>query len=242
MSRAANLTRKGSACAWLLLVAGVSTFLIHSGRAQPIVAEPETTCPNVYISPFQAFVKPSEPTCSAADNEIPHPEQFLSFEEWKSLRLAETPSPEPTPVHQEEFLSPIAPEANPIAETLRVPLTDRFNYASSDCSARIHSSNKASKSPHFILSHKRDKYMLSPCSTRDKFVVVELCEDVQVDTIQLANFEFFSGVFKDIRVSLAKTYDDPAERWVVAGTYRAKNTRNVQVGLAVSPYLACCTH
>ena len=47
------------------------------------------------------------------------------------------------------------------------------------------------------------------------------------DTIQLANFEFFSGVFKDISVSVAQTF--PVEKWKHIGTYRAKNVRSVQV-------------
>jgi hypothetical protein len=116
----------------------------------------------------------------------------------------------------------------------RVPLTDRFNYASLDCSARVHTAHRSAKSPSSILSSKKDKYMLSPCgSSKDstQFVVVELCEDIRIDTVQLANFEFFSGVFKDFTVSVAKTYTTDAEGWTVAGTYNAKNVRGVQVRL-----------
>lgn len=112
-----------------------------------------------------------------------------------------------------------------ISPHFRVPLTDRFNYASLDCSARVHTSHRSAKSPASILSSKRDRYMLSPCKD-EKFVVVELCEDIRIDTVQLANFEFFSGVFKDFTVSVAKTY---TEGWTVAGTYKAKNVRGVQV-------------
>ncbi|KAF5319981.1 hypothetical protein D9611_011046 [Ephemerocybe angulata] len=109
----------------------------------------------------------------------------------------------------------------------RVPITDRFNYASLDCSARVHTAHKGAKSSSSILSSKKDRYMLSPCNTRNvqQFVVVELCEDIRIDTVQLANFEFFSGVFKDFAVSVAKTYNGP---WQDAGTYRAKNIRGVQ--------------
>ncbi|KAH7905024.1 SUN domain-containing protein, partial [Hygrophoropsis aurantiaca] len=83
--------------------------------------------------------------------------------------------------------------------------------------------------------------MLSPCTSNSRskakskkgeeerqFVVVELCEDIRIDTVQLANFEFFSGVFKDFSVSVAKTYTSTDEGWVLAGTYRAKNVRGVQ--------------
>ncbi|THH09836.1 hypothetical protein EW145_g1726, partial [Phellinidium pouzarii] len=61
-----------------------------------------------------------------------------------------------------------------------------------------------------------------------QFVVVELCEDVRIDTVQLANFEFFSGVFKDFSVSVARTYSMDKEDWTPAGTYRAKNIRGIQ--------------
>jgi len=119
-----------------------------------------------------------------------------------------------------------------VSPHFRVPLTDRFNYASLDCSARVHTSHRSAKSPAAILSSKRDRYMLSPCvssKSETHFVVVELCEDIRIDTVQLANFEFFSGVFKDFTVSVAKTYTTDTAGWIVAGAYRAKNVRGVQV-------------
>jgi hypothetical protein len=62
-----------------------------------------------------------------------------------------------------------------------------------------------------------------------QFVIVELCEDIRIDTVQLANFEFFSGVFKDIRVSVAHTYTTDGQGWVTVGEYTAKNIRGIQV-------------
>ncbi|KAF8955257.1 UNC-like C-terminal-domain-containing protein [Flammula alnicola] len=113
---------------------------------------------------------------------------------------------------------------------LKVPTTDRFNYASLDCSARVHTSHRSAKSPSSILTSKRDRYMLSPCDTpkEQQFVVVELCDDIRIDTVQLANFEFFSGVFKDFTVSVAKRYPTDPDGWTVVRSYRAKNIRGVQ--------------
>lgn len=78
--------------------------------------------------------------------------------------------------------------------------------------------------------------MLSPCATKtangkeeSHFVIVELCEDIRIDTVQLANFEFFSGAFKDFTVSVAKTYTPDVPEWTTAGTYQARNIRGVQV-------------
>jgi len=124
----------------------------------------------------------------------------------------------------------------PVLPHFRVPLTDRFNYASMECSARIHKAHKSAKSASSILSSKKDRYMLSPCAAKtadgkeeNHFVVVELCEDIRIDTVQLANFEFFSGVFKDFTVSVAKTYTPDVPEWTTVGTYMGRNVRGVQV-------------
>lgn len=190
--------------------------------------------------------------------ELVEDEVLLSFEEWKEKQAASQASAKAkgkekdplnranlhlassresalpvvekvastTPIELE--LSPDSDNGENLSPHFQVPLTDRFNYASMDCSARVHLAHRSAKSPASILSSKRDRYMLSPCSSPkgNQFVVVELCEDIRIDTVQLANFEFFSGVFKDFSVSVAKTYK---EDWVDAGTYRAKNVRGVQV-------------
>ena len=130
--------------------------------------------------------------------------------------------PSTFPIEQTEASPPNAPY-------FRIPLTDRFNYASMDCSARVHTTHKSAKSAANVLSSKRDKYMLSPCAEKNQFIVVELCDDIRIDTIQLANFEFFSGVFKDFTVSFAKTYTTDTDGWTFAGTYHARNVRGVQV-------------
>jgi hypothetical protein len=135
--------------------------------------------------------------------------------------MAPIPQPQPPP---------------PASPHFRVPLTDRFNYASVDCSARVHTARPAAaaKSASNILASQRDRYMLSPCGETPRFVVVELCEDVRIDTVQLANFEFFSGVFREFTVSVAKTYvAADAEGWTVVGTYVGKNVRGVQVSVCL---------
>lgn len=149
----------------------------------------------------------------------------------ESLKVEDATSPPPA---AQEDHQPHAPAQTPetifqLPPHFRVPLVDRFNYASLDCSARVHKAHKGAKHPANILSSKKDRYMLSPCKTKEQqFVVIELCEDIRIDTVQLANFEFFSGVFKDITVSVAKTSSEE-ENWTVAGSWKAKNVRGVQV-------------
>ncbi|KAG8214906.1 UNC-like C-terminal-domain-containing protein [Butyriboletus roseoflavus] len=177
---------------------------------------------------------------------------LLSFEEWKSKQshaglqsapaksgvdMSDSDTPSKTNV-QNGDVPPIDAQLPPnlsyytsedaLPPHFRVPITDRFNYADMDCSARVHTAHESAKSASSILSSKKDKYMLLPCSADVQFVVVELCDDIRIDTVQLANFEFFSGVFKDFSVSVAKTFTGTDEGWTPAGSYRAKNVRGVQ--------------
>jgi hypothetical protein len=76
------------------------------------------------------------------------------------------------------------------------------------------------------LFESKDQYLLNKCSA-DKFVIINLCEEILIDTIVLANFEFFSSTFKDFRVYVANTY--PTKDWQLLGQWQAKNTRDLQV-------------
>ncbi|KAJ7726532.1 UNC-like C-terminal-domain-containing protein [Mycena metata] len=220
-----------------------------------ILASPALAVPTSFNDPFKALsarvVKPPEPPiCCLTPLPPTEPVQddvLLSFEEWKEKRISMdsgiqdkmkekegsngergTESGEVATPSTEVTSSPATPQDAP---HFRVPLTDRFNYAGLDCSARVHTSHKSAKSPASILSSKRDRYMLSPCRPpkgESQFIVVELCEDIRIDTVQLANFEFFSGVFKDFTVSVSKTYTTDPEGWTFASTHTAKNIRVVQ--------------
>ncbi|KAJ6584369.1 UNC-like C-terminal-domain-containing protein [Mycena capillaripes] len=219
-----------------------------------ILASPVLAAPTSFNDPFKALAarvvkQPEPPICCLTPLPPTEPLQddvLLSFEEWKEKRLMQTPvhdkaresegTPGERPSEGSEAAAPSAevpssPATSQDAPHFRVPLTDRFNYAGLDCSARVHTSHRSAKSPESILSSKRDRYMLSPCRPpkgEQQFIVVELCEDIRIDTVQLANFEFFSGVFKEFTVSVSKTYTTDPEGWTFASTHTAKNIRVVQ--------------
>ncbi|PWN21999.1 Sad1/UNC-like protein, partial [Microstroma glucosiphilum] len=80
--------------------------------------------------------------------------------------------------------------------------------------------------------------MLSPCpdisgDPQGNFVIVELCDEISIDTIVLANYEFFSRMFKRFRVSASQTLksgsSSDSENWYQLGIFRARNLRGVQV-------------
>jgi hypothetical protein len=105
---------------------------------------------------------------------------------------------------------------------------ERFNYASFDCAATILKTNPKCKSSSSILVENKDSYMLNECSMDNKFLVVELCENIHVDTVVLANFEFFSSMFRAFRISVSDRYPVKADRWKDLGTFEARNSRDIQ--------------
>ncbi|KAL4242240.1 SUN domain-containing Suco/Slp1-like protein, partial [Abortiporus biennis] len=217
----------------------------------PVFSASSPTTPN---DPFHDIAihipkQPEPPICclQPLPSQEPSEEDVLvSFEEWKAKKLAEVHKDLPPVDHRTKStdvtvelpvtssnhpVTSIVEQSEPIPPTsphFRIPILDRFNYASMDCSARVHDAHRSAKSASSILSSKKDRYMLSPCAEKNQYVVVELCDDIRIDTVQLANYEFFSGVFKDFTVRVAKTYPTDLEGWTVAGSYRAKNVRGVQ--------------
>ncbi|GAA5945038.1 Slp1p [Sporobolomyces koalae] len=144
----------------------------------------------------------------------------------------ENVSPAAPPPVQATSSSPIQPLANVGAgddTDPLVPLKDRSNYAAFECAAMVHRSSRKTKGASAILVEKKDRYMLTPCSAKPKFVEVELCDEIQIDTIVLANFEFFSSMFKHFNASCSVNYPGTAADWHDLGTFRARNVRGIQV-------------
>jgi hypothetical protein len=143
--------------------------------------------------PFRIFAPPSEPVCCLIPlpdaKPDPHPtDDLLTFEEWKAKQLALNSTEPRYANNPNERLNSVAYASDeswsaqdttndiliPVIETSGaptdpsveefIPVEGRFNYASLDCSARVHSAHKSMKSASSILSSKKDKYMLAPCS------------------------------------------------------------------------------
>lgn len=109
-------------------------------------------------------------------------------------------------------------------------LEGRYNYASFDCAARILATNPGAKSSSSILHDQKDSYLRNLCSYPDKWVVIELCQDIRIDSIVLANHEFFSSTFREVEVWLSKRYPPPSQdEWRLLGRWTAENRRGEQV-------------
>ena len=114
---------------------------------------------------------------------------------------------------------------------------ERSNYASFDCAATVLKTNPECKGPNAVLVENKDSYMLNLCLAKNKFFIVELCDDILIDTVVLANFEFFSSMFRTFRVSVSDRYPVKLDKWKELGTFEARNSREIQAFLVENPLI-----
>ena len=114
---------------------------------------------------------------------------------------------------------------------------ERSNYASFDCAATALKANPECKGATSVLVESKDSYMLNVCSAKNKFFIVELCDDILIDTVVLANFEYFSSMFRTFRVSVSDRYPVKMDRWKELGTFEARNSREIQAFLVENPLI-----
>jgi hypothetical protein len=114
---------------------------------------------------------------------------------------------------------------------------ERFSYSSFDAGSTIKKTSPGAKNAKSILVENKDSYMLMECHTKNKFVIVELSDDILVDTVVLANFEFFSSMIRKFRVSVSDRYPVKLDKWVELGTFEARNSRDIQAFMIEHPQI-----
>lgn len=208
----------------------------------------------VVVMPIETEV--ATPISLSSINEAHSNEGFLSFEDWKNLNLLRSAevvanegqseaitnvreAPQPRGQHGDQAIDSIGDEIDLQIASTHYGRTskERFNYASFDCAAAVLKANPEAKGSSSILDENQDRYMLNKCSAANKFVIVEMCEDILVDTIVLANLEFFSSTFRDFRVSVSDRFPIPEREWKTLGTFAASNSRTLQVFAIKNPLI-----
>ncbi|XP_059061807.1 SUN domain-containing ossification factor isoform X2 [Achroia grisella] len=166
--------------------------------------------------------QPDEPT-EVIENIPPKPEtpqeDIPSFSEWAQKQLAEAEKKDTVLNHSSQ-----PSHSNTNFSSKSTKLRSK-NYASLACGAKIVAVNSEAGSASSILSPNRDEYMLNTCNSRIWFVV-ELCEAVQAQKMEIANFELFSSTPKDIAVYFSDRF--PTREWASVGQFTAKDMRDVQ--------------
>ncbi|RKF79839.1 putative sad1 unc domain protein [Golovinomyces cichoracearum] len=114
---------------------------------------------------------------------------------------------------------------------------ERLSYASFDAGATVLKTHPGAKNAKNILTENKDSYMLTECSVENKFLIIELSEDIWIDTVVLANYEFFSSMIRTFRISVSDRYPVKTEKWKEVGTFEARNSREIQAFLVENPQI-----
>nr|KAJ3420779.1 hypothetical protein HK105_005267 [Polyrhizophydium stewartii] len=245
-----------------LLAAAEATAGLLAPSDQPhLPAEDSRSPPSPRQSdPAGASPQPSSPvhtTHEPVSSNVPHPpsastsapSQPSSATSSMSEAASSSPSPSPSTPAPPPAASPQSssrasrPGSSAASKPSAAPVAtgksdkERFNYASFDCGALIRAANREASSATAILSNSKDQYMLNKCASK-KFVEIELCDDILVDSLVLANLEYFSSMFKDFRVFVADRYPPKRETgWRLVGQFTAKNVRERQAFSIENPVL-----
>ncbi|KAJ0181576.1 hypothetical protein K1T71_002298 [Dendrolimus kikuchii] len=146
-------------------------------------------------------------------------EDIPSFSEWAQKQLAEAEKKDTVLNHSSQ-----PSHSNTNFSSKSTKLRSK-NYASLACGAKVVAVNPEAGSASSILSPNRDEYMLNTCNSRIWFVI-ELCEAVQAQKIEIANFELFSSTPKDFAVYFSDRF--PTREWASVGQFTAQDMRDVQ--------------
>merc|ERR1712106_824153 len=100
------------------------------------------------------------------------------------------------------------------------------NYASTDCGAKMITANPEAQHASKVIATNKDEYLLNKCEDKTWFIV-ELCESIQPQRFEVANFELFSNLPKDIIVYGSHRF--PTREWTTLGKFIGlEGTRTIQ--------------
>lgn len=184
------------------------------------------------------------------ENIVNNSKTFLSFDEWKKIKEQDiinnkrsVDKPHGTRNHVD---TSCYGDKECIGEEMEIDLNlfsssddsnsepegkiynDKFNYASLDCAATIVKTNSEASGASYILIENKDKYLLNLCSAPSQFFIIELCEDILIEQIVMANFEYFSSNFKNFIVSVSDRFPVPRNGWTQLGEFEGANSKSLQ--------------
>ena len=174
-----------------------------------------------------------KPTTKQKEGNDTKPEEFASFRQWTQLQEERKREEERKKKEEErrkhveqpqpKIDSPNIREINPQSVSLRM----KKNFASTDCGAKVIAANVESDGSGNIITASKDEYMLNKCTNKGWFVV-ELCESIKAHKIEMASFQLFSSVFKNIRISLGSVFPGNDKVWSLFGEFEAEELRELQ--------------
>ncbi|XP_031632111.1 SUN domain-containing ossification factor isoform X2 [Contarinia nasturtii] len=219
-------------------IVGDGENLLEADKNDSSILQPQTTASTIVDSEHGSVADQNESLLETIDADVPKMEyesnntsiekdlteenQIPVFSEWAQKRLEEVEKEV-----EQEAVNTSTMKKNTSATNKQpiLKLKNSKNYASPDCGAKIVAANTESSGTGYVLTSTRDEYLLSPCKSRIWFIV-ELCEAIQAERIDLANFELFSSSPKNFSVGVSSRF--PTRDWSNVGKFIAKDERYIQ--------------
>ncbi|EGG03787.1 uncharacterized protein MELLADRAFT_72518 [Melampsora larici-populina 98AG31] len=87
------------------------------------------------------------------------------------------------------------------------------------------------RAPNQSKKNKSNRSSTHPTHSDSNFVIFELGDEIEIDHVVLANYEFFSSMYKLIRITVSNSGLGGAGgiKWVEVGRFKTRNVRGIQV-------------
>lgn len=170
------------------------------------------------------LTKKTMKTGNESEKETVPEKSIENFDEWTKKRRDAVANQnghtqkinEPIPgtiLRQEDVVVPLPPIPRPAR-----------NFASRECGAKIIAANPEAENAKAVVNEKDvDDYMRNPCqSAKEKFIVIELCEAIQIKKLAIGNFELFASRPKTIQVFISERYP-PLSNWISLGSFQLQD-------------------
>ncbi|KAL6070087.1 hypothetical protein QOT17_007147 [Balamuthia mandrillaris] len=173
---------------------------------------------------------PSVPECPTEGDKSKKPKEVIPpLEEWKDKIKSDMEKKE-GPGHHHNNKDGKGQQGKKNKNFLSI-LTERysnqFNYASEECGAKVLASSPEFQGTSNVLKDAMDVYSMSPCEST-KWMVLELCEEIGINALEISNLESFSSTFKEFRVLGSHKW--PTTKWVpIGGNFTAQDVRKIQL-------------
>lgn len=102
------------------------------------------------------------------------------------------------------------------------------NYSASSCGSRIVlASPECQKSSSVLENSNKDSYMLQSCS-KSNFLIIELCDSIILERIEITNNESFSGNFNNVTIFASNKLLDHlnSNEWVFISKIRGNDSHD----------------
>jgi hypothetical protein len=161
-------------------------------------------------------------------------------EDEKSVLISPSLIEEETPVPPSDETHDEGRKEDTLGQTSKQALPRRFqdldysirmNFASSLLGAKVLEKNPGSMGARNLLNDDRDKCLLNVCNkNQPHYVVFELSQEILLDSIVIANYEYYASGLKNFRLYGSRSYPcrDPSCNWKWIGDFQLNNTRHSQ--------------